>query len=223
MMGGQSGGLLTSWDNNDFTLLDHEIRSNWIWVRLAANENPSLVANFINIYAPHYQTYKKELWNQLQIKFDAYHNESFCFMGDLNCIRNETESQNCTYRSKDSEDLNDFILLNNLLDIPINNYTFSWFGPLNKQSQLDRALLSQNWKHLQQWNLKGIGRKHSDHVFLHLFTNEYRNWGPKPCKPFNAWLSESALPALINNILLQQKNSTSPLMKKMRKVRCAIQ
>lgn len=79
---------------------------------------------------------------------DAYQNEGFCLMGDLNCIRNKTESQNCIYRSRDSEELNDFILLNNLSDIPINNYKYTWFGPLNKRSQLDRALLS-NWKDLQ--------------------------------------------------------------------------
>lgn len=63
---GQSSGLLTTWIKDDIKLMEHKIRSNWIWVRCATSGEHLSIVNLINIYAPHLQTKKRELWKELQ-------------------------------------------------------------------------------------------------------------------------------------------------------------
>lgn len=78
---------------------------------------------------------------------------------------------------------------------------FTWFGPLQKCSKLDRALLNQAWCTHFNGSLKELGRKHSYHIRLLLYSSKLKDWGPKPCKPFNIWLENKELQELIRTSL----------------------
>lgn len=181
---GQSGGLLTTWDYNRFTVLNNKSDTNWIWIRGNLKDNPKVIANLFNIYAPHKLKHKEGMWEKIQLIMDSYQDESFFFMGDFNSIRDGSECLNCGYRQKYSSWLNGIITNINLWDVTNTNYQFTWFGPQEKSSKLDRALLKIMGPYNSDWTLKGIGRKSSDHVCLLLSSRENANWGPKPCKPF---------------------------------------
>lgn len=220
---GLSGGLISTWDKGEFTMEDHEIKNNWIWTRCSENDNSLAISNFINIYAPHHQPSKIQMWKELQNILEAHPNEGFCFFGDFNCIRNNRESFNCIYRNSDSEKFNDYITTNNLRDVPLTNYSFTWFGHSQKCSKLDRALVSQNWFPDCQWKLEGLGRKHPDHVCLLLYNSEQQDWGPKPCKPFNTWLNNPDLVNIIHTLLSSSGTEESSIHGKLRNVRRKIQ
>lgn len=110
--------------------------------------------------------------------------EPFCVVGDFNCIRNESEAANCSYARKDSLDFNSFIVQNNFFDLQAKNSLFTWFGPCNKKSRLDRILAYANWIDLGDWSLETLCRKSSDHRGVKL-TLEHVNWGPKPFRTYN--------------------------------------
>lgn len=42
----------------------------------------------------------------------------------------------------DSNLLNEFVTANDLLDINLTNSNFTWFGPENKKSRIDRAFVN---------------------------------------------------------------------------------
>lgn len=92
---GLSGGLITTWDTNVFKMIDYEIQRSWIWTRCSEKDNPTVISNFINIYAPHKAPNKIQLWKDLQRITDAYPNEGYCFLGDFNCNKDSRESINC--------------------------------------------------------------------------------------------------------------------------------
>lgn len=166
---GLSGGLLTSWDSTKFTLLNHEINNNWIWARFSRQNDPSNISNYISIYAPQKPCAKTILWRNLQRLVELYSTEAYFILGDFNSIRFEGESTNCTYRAIDTEKLNNFIITNNFWEVPIENYRFTWFGPEQRSSKLDRFVLNQVANIDNHWKVKGLGRKQSDHVCLYLY------------------------------------------------------
>lgn len=75
---------------------------------------------------------------------------------------------------------------------------FTWFGPSNKKSRLDRVLINHCWLDKGQWFITLFHRKNSDHKpVISCVTNP--NWGPKPFKFFDWWLQEPGLKEVIHN------------------------
>lgn len=141
---GLSGGLLLSWDSTLVTLLDHKCFKHWIWFMGKSCFNNEIL-NIINIYAPQVNGSKRCLWLEIQSILISYQQEPIAIMGDFNSIRSNLEAENCIYRNVDASDLNDFIIRNNLWDIPLQGHKFTWFGSSNKMSKLDRVLINVNW------------------------------------------------------------------------------
>lgn len=67
-----------------------------------------------------------------------------CFIGDFNCVRDDSERQNCVYRRNDMMHFNDFINNVNLLELAASNATFTWFGSQGRKSKLDRVLVNHS-------------------------------------------------------------------------------
>lgn len=122
-------------------------------------------------------------------------NESFCLIGDFNCIRDEVERINCIYNGRNSEVVNEFIENLNLLDLDLVNTQYTWFGPNDEKSRLDRILLSIVWYSVGHWEASALGRKGSDHKPLLLMASSC-DWGPKPFKVFNCWLKDETLKSI---------------------------
>ncbi|XP_063945860.1 uncharacterized protein LOC135151374 [Daucus carota subsp. sativus] len=90
------------------------------------------------------------------------------------------------------EAFNDFIDAACLVEAPLVNSEYTWFGPFNKKARLDRALLSTDWFSLGDWVLAGLNRKTSDHSPV-LLKNSAFDWGPRPFRFFNSWLESKDL------------------------------
>lgn len=130
--------------------------------------------------------------------------EPLCLIGDFNYIRNEDEKRNCSYRSRDSVLFNNFIQKECLWEVPLAKFQFTWHGPANKVSRLDRAFVNCHWPSHSTWVLHGDSRKSLDHISLLLKANNI-NWGPIPFKAYNFWLEDEQFLQWIDEKLKSSK------------------
>lgn len=135
---------------------------------------------------------KKSMFKSLENKILLLQSDIIIVCGDFNSVRNERERTNYSYRLLDSSALNKFIDHSNLMDLKISNASYTWIGPGNKISRLDRILINQKGSEIVDWIIKALPRKNSDHRGL-LLSLDRDNWGPKPFKFFNAWLHDKTL------------------------------
>lgn len=189
---GLSGGLALSWDNSEIQVTDHGSHQHFIWIRGHHKSNVNLSFVCVNVYMPHKSSQRKLIWNQLSCLGLSASSSMFCVLGDFNCILNKLDRKNCQYRLSDSIELDSFLKDLDFWDVPLVNAEFTWFGPYSRCSRIDRALINHNWRSLGQWSLFSLGRKSSDHSVL-LLSLGARDWGPKPFRPFNSWLSRKDL------------------------------
>lgn len=85
------------------------------------------------------------LWHDISEILRTSRNLSTLLIGDFNCVRIEEERENCIYKSIDSIEFSHFIAFNSLIEAPLTNGSFTWFGHSNKKSHLDRTLVNQEW------------------------------------------------------------------------------
>lgn len=71
----------------------------------------------------------------------------------------------------DMQGFNGFIIDANLLDLEMENDSFTWFGTQGKCSKLDRFLVNSIWSDLGQWSVKSLCRLSSDHKPIMLSSN----------------------------------------------------
>lgn len=65
---GQSGGIITIWDNRNLKIIRSETNRNWVWTRwqvTEASKDDTKVINGINVYGPQNSAGKKALWEEL--------------------------------------------------------------------------------------------------------------------------------------------------------------
>lgn len=204
---GLSGGILLSWDTSLISKIDESSSKNWIHLR--GNSIPeSLTLNFVSIYAPQESTEKSQVWLEIQNIMSRHKDEPFCIIGDFNSIRNARECEACVYRKRDSTFLNAFIKDNLLWDLPLIDFSFTWYGPLNKKSRLDRALLNSHWPGGNSWHLVGECRKSSDHIPL-ILRRKVIDWGPIPFKAYNFWLENKEFKAWLSDKLSEAQHITN--------------
>ncbi|WOG89446.1 hypothetical protein DCAR_0208684 [Daucus carota subsp. sativus] len=171
-----------------------------------------------NIYAPLDSFAKVQCWSELSQIMEYAGEEGIVFIGDFNCVRNERERTNCVYKSRDSEAFSDFIKSNALIDVKCQNSVYTWCGPNNKKSKLDRALISLEWVNHEDWIVKVLDRKTSDHRAI-LLCNTVEDSGPKPFRVFDIWLKDSEL---MNKIQVAWNSSNRNLMFKFKTVKNCI-
>lgn len=87
-----------------------------------------------NVYAPQKYRDKAQLWEDLSSIIDESHHIPIIMIGDLNSVLHESERENCEYSSLDSEQFSHFLSHNQLLDIPLSNSAFTWYGHANKKA-----------------------------------------------------------------------------------------
>ncbi|TYG99308.1 hypothetical protein ES288_A10G185700v1 [Gossypium darwinii] len=128
-------------------------------------------AVLINVYAPNNLSDQKILWEDLY-GFRSKFSNAWIVGGDFNMVRNRSERIICSGIKKGSKEFGDFIDRCKLEDLPLLGKKFTWIGPDNRRSRLDRFLLEEEWlvqlKDLQQ---QGLNRTISDHILV-LLVNE---------------------------------------------------
>lgn len=188
---GFSGGMITGWDKKLVKCVALAKSSNWIWTCFAS-KGDDMKFHVVNVYSPQSLDKKRVLWNSLRNIIECVQGEKICFIGDFNCVRDVSERLNCVYRDKETEEFNELIMDCNLAEVHIVNSSYTWFGPENRKSKLDRVLVNSNWLQLGNWQVKALNKKHSDHKPILLYCQSLVS-SPKPFKVFNCYLTESLL------------------------------
>lgn len=121
-----------------------------------------------------------EFWNQLNLPY--------LLIGDFNEIIHISERGSNVASQKGTDDFKNFINTSHLVEIPSSNGWFTWFRGASK-SKLDRLFVNPEWfTFFPNLQLSLLKRNLSDHCPL-LVNSEIINWGPKPFRFQNAWLS----------------------------------
>ncbi|XP_057452145.1 uncharacterized protein LOC130743952 [Lotus japonicus] len=99
---------------------------------------------------------------------------------------------------REMQEFNLFIADLELLDLPLAGRRFTWRRPNNSaRSRIDRFLVTNDWcltwPHCSQL---ALNRDVSDHCPI-LLRQFFQDWGPKPFKVLNCWLSDARLPAVV--------------------------
>lgn len=113
-------------------------------------------------------------------------------------LRSINERMPCTRMNQDHFHFNQWTKDTNILEVPLINAKFTWIGPSNRKSTLDRAFINLEWAKVGVWELKATVNKNSNHRGI-VFSDGNMNWGPKPFRVFNTWLKEEGLLKLIED------------------------
>lgn len=198
---GRSGGILTFWDDKKFAVM-----SQWgiggalvVCGRWRSTGDDFCI---INIYAPCNFEEKKLLWDRLLIVVGQRNDIFTCIIGDFNSILEDGERVGAG-RYASSRDLREFAgFLENgkLVDVRLSGRKFTWYQSGGRcKSRIDRALINEKWaEKWQDTSLRGLRRTVSDHCAIVLSTKNL-DWGPKPFRFVNAWLSSPDFKAKVED------------------------
>ena len=146
-----------------------------------------------NIYAPCEIESKRQLWEKLYSRKSQSQIQSWCLVGDFNCIRHPAERLGSRHSNSEANliaKFNDWLAEMEIDDIPCVGKPFTWVRPNGScKSKLDRVLVSDDW--LSKWpdsSQFNLERNYSDHCPI-LMNSKCTDWGPKPFRVFDAWLS----------------------------------
>ncbi|XP_057809109.1 uncharacterized protein LOC131023581 [Salvia miltiorrhiza] len=196
---GRSGGILSVWSKDKFVATSKwnvtgAVIVNGIWLQ------GGLHCCFVNVYAPMGTTEKESLWDTLQLIALQNKDSCLCFLGDFNAVRDPGErvGKGAVFNQADARSFDTFIRQSNLLEIRTQGRKFTWYQPGGGcKSKLDRFMVNEKW--MQEWPDtvgRGLQRSVSDHCPIFL-TTKTKNWGPKPFRFLNSWLSHPDFYALV--------------------------
>lgn len=183
---GASGGILTTWKSEAFKPRTITVHRNFIVII-------GFLWNFEcaigNVYAPNEATNRMEVWDELlQLKNGSQ--IPLYLGGDFNEIKAMCERTGCTRMAKCMRIFKDFINQAELKDLPMMGKQFTWTNFQNNaiHNRIDRFLISPEFLEKFSVVLWGLPRPISDHSPIMITDNNW-NWGPKPFRFMDAWLS----------------------------------
>ncbi|XP_028082362.1 uncharacterized protein LOC114283684 [Camellia sinensis] len=214
---GSACGLLCIWRPEVFKLRDCCCSKNFILLLGASCLSFECV--IVNIYAPNEIVGRRKLWEVLVNVHPHYPNPWCVGRGDFNEIRFINERRGCSRRERGMQDFNDLIVKLELTNQPLLSKQFTWCNALDEErwSKIDRFLLDSRW--LEKFSFKrwGLLRPLSDHCPI-LLKEDERDWGPKPFKFLNPWLSHPTFMPGVKQIWENNQVSKWARFKLMRKL-----
>ena len=210
---GNSGGLISLWDASFFSLESSIVEKNWI----ALNGSfPSI--NFkgvvFNIYSPCTVEERASLYEDIVAYWESL-NVPCLLIGDFNETLSPLDRGSQYVDTNGSESFKAFLQGLQVTEIPSSNGWFTWFRNQSK-SKIDRLFVHPQWiSHIPAIKLSILNRSISDHCPL-LVTNHDDNWGPRPFRFQDCWLSH---PGCMRTIKEAWLNSDGLFPDKLRKVR----
>ena len=184
---GSAGGIITIWKPNFFRLVSPRYNRNFVLI--SGIIFPDFPCTILNVYGPSTISEKRSVWSSI-MNLKGHFSFPWCMGMDFNEVKNTNERQGCSNRDRGMADFNNFINAMEVVDLQLLGRSFTWSNNQEgeKWSRIDRFLLNHDWLvkfELKQW---GLPRTISDHYPILIKVDE-RDWGPKPFKFFNAWLS----------------------------------
>ncbi|XP_058205582.1 uncharacterized protein LOC131319373 [Rhododendron vialii] len=181
---GTSGGLLCIW-NRDFFKVDSVIvhRS---FIQLQGVINTIFPCVVVNVYALNEVVHRRLVWEEL-LNIKANSSIPWCVWGDFNEIQAVNERLGCLRIVRDFVDFQNNM---ELIDLPMLGRKFTWtnFQDHAIHSRLDRFLVSIQWMENFKLIQRGLPRPIYDHC-PRVLSKDGRDWGPKPFKFMDIWLS----------------------------------
>ncbi|XP_022030238.1 uncharacterized protein LOC110931139 [Helianthus annuus] len=162
--GGRSGGLLSIWDPNVFSMEVVVKSSNYLLIS-GKVKGSGVATHVLNVYAPQHFVDKRVLWSEIG-GLVGEGEGMWIVAGDFNSIRCESDTHNSVYVPADANEFNGFIDDTNLHEYSLKGRRFTF--PSAEYLAIERYM--------------------SDHSPLILKTVS-RNFGPKPFRFYNSWLS----------------------------------
>lgn len=105
-----------------------------------------------------------------------------------------------TWNNTNIANFDNFVVGNNLFDLHLTGRVYTWYRQDGScKSRLDRMLVNGEW--ISRWPnvvLKGGRRTLSDHCSIFVEA-EAKDWGPKPFRFFNYWISHPSFKPLVNS------------------------
>ncbi|XP_058750807.1 uncharacterized protein LOC131623815 [Vicia villosa] len=150
---GASGGILTMWRKDFFTLL-FSFRGEGFLGVCVEKENKRMY--FINIYASCDHMARLNSWKMLVDLKRRSIDGTWCVGGDFNIVSSLEERVGVSKKNykREIEDFNEFIREMDLVDPPTIGGKFSWSNKSGSaMSRLDRFLLSNSF--IDDWNVEG--------------------------------------------------------------------
>jgi len=222
---GENGGgsLLSMWHTDAFIYESHEVGKGYIAV-FGQNIKSNSMCVVVNVYVACSLREKKTLWGELTRIKMASQVQNWCFCGDFNAVRSQSERKGVRARENQSSeivDFNCFIDANLLIELPFVGKKFTWFNSKGStKSRLDRVLVSEEW--LQIWPMckQYVQRREvSNHCALVVKSVE-KDWGPKPFRTIDAWLSEKGFMEMVKDRWSSYSVQGSGFTKVKEKLKC---
>ncbi|XP_022030504.1 uncharacterized protein LOC110931417 [Helianthus annuus] len=195
---GRSGGLLCIWDPQTFRMHGVSKHRHFLLIHgILKGNNQAL--NVINVYAPHNNSEKKVLRNNIREIISAGSGQ-WVLLGDFNAVRGPDDRRNTGFNRVCAHDFNEFIDSVDLVEYNMRDRKYTFLASnSNKLSKIDRVLVCRNF--FDVWPdacLRALPRLLSDHCPLLLETVK-RNFGPKPFRFFNSWLEKEGFAEMVDN------------------------
>ncbi|KAI5405622.1 hypothetical protein KIW84_052410 [Lathyrus oleraceus] len=196
---GRSGGILTVWKKNSFSLVASFVGEGFLGIHVLWS---GINLFLVNVYSSCFIEKKRVFWARL-VEFKSKFPEGlWCVGGDFNSVRVKAERKGISnnFNIKEAEDFEGFISSMNLVDVPMINKKFTWYNLDGSAcSRSDRFLISE--KLLELWGVGGIvvgDRSISDHCPIWL-NCKFVDWGPKPFKFFKGWCEHEDFIPLVSD------------------------
>lgn len=195
---GRSGGLCSLWDPNCFSKQQVVKDRNFLLIHGYIIGDTSQTT-IVNVYGPQNGVEKRELWNKLLSLKDKFLGK-WILIGDFNEVRFPEDRSNSKFNHIGAQYFNDFIYNAGLSEYTMGRrkYTFR-AGNTQKLSKIDRALVCEEfWNKWLEASFFALNLSISDHAPIVLLTNSL-NFGPRPFKFFDSWLTHPELPEVVNH------------------------
>lgn len=168
------------------------------------------MTGFVNVYGPRDFKERVTLWKNIELLCNK-EEVKWCVFGDFNEVRGNHERLNSIMNEKGAEEFNKFISNNRLVEIPLGGQKFTRVSDDGrKHSKLDRFLVSNDF--YSKWSnlgVKALERRWSDHCPI-MLEEAKLDYGPKPFKLFNYWLSGEGLEDTIREEWNKEVTSKTP-------------
>lgn len=194
---GNSGGLLSMWKIDYFSLTSHKSENNWIALN-GKIPSKNFQGVLVNVYNPCCRVSRSKVWTSIS-DYWAESQSPMLMVGDFNEVLDPSDRGSGISSQLGVLDFKNFIQQTHLMEISASDGWFTWFSGQAK-SKLDRLLVNPEWVSLfPSLQVSILRRNLSDHCPL-LVKSDELNWGPRPFRFQNCWLSHPGCLQIIKDV-----------------------
>nr|CCA65974.1 hypothetical protein [Beta vulgaris subsp. vulgaris] len=211
---GNSGGLISMWNKSAFSMKSSSVNQHWIAIS-GSFSRINFECILFNVYNPNTVGARASVWEEI-VTFHKTNPLPSLLIGDFNETLEPDDRGSLLFSNIGTDNFKNFLQVMELLEVSPSNKGFTWFRGRSK-SVLDRLLLNPEWiNEFPSMRLSLLQRGLSDHCPL--LTNIHtQNWGPKPFRFQNCWLTDPHCLEIVNKTWLESTNM--PMIDKLRRVK----